>query len=181
MGLEAPDLPADRAVPFILGTAIYLIGGLVFVRSVVGELRARMPGMMTLVALGITAAYAYSPTVTFGVEGEGFYWELATLVDVMLLGHWIEMAAVGRAQGALAELGKLLPNTAERVAGERTEEVRVSELATGDLVLVRPGARIPAPLVVLLPPAVGALLMSVSTVVVALNAQLLRRDPALVS
>jgi len=144
VGLDAPDLPADGWVPFVLATVIYLYGGVVFLRSAVGELRARMPGMMTLVALGITAAYLYSAATTFFVEGEGFYWELATLVDVMLLGHWIEMRAVGRARGALAELAKLLPDTAERITDGRTEEVPLSELTPGDVVLVRPGARVPA-------------------------------------
>ncbi|MGH2572331.1 MAG: heavy metal translocating P-type ATPase [Actinomycetota bacterium] len=144
VGLDPPDLPADRWVPFLLATVIYLYGGLVFLRSAVGEIRVRMPGMMTLVALGITAAYLYSAATTFFVEGEGFYWELATLVDVMLLGHWIEMRAVGRARGALAELAKLLPDTAERITNGRTEEVPLSGLSPGDVVLVRPGARVPA-------------------------------------
>ncbi len=143
VGLDPPDLPGGRGVSFVLGTVIYLYGGIVFLRSAWGELRARMPGMMTLVALGITAAYAWSVATTFVVEGEGFYWELATLVDVMLLGHWIEMRSIGRAQGALAELAKLLPDTAERFADGSTEEVAVSELAPDDLVLVRPGARVP--------------------------------------
>ncbi|HZD18407.1 MAG TPA: heavy metal translocating P-type ATPase [Actinomycetota bacterium] len=143
VGLDPPDLPGGRAVSFVLGTVIYLYGGVVFLRSAWGELRARTPGMMTLVALGITAAYAWSAATTFVVEGEGFYWELATLVDVMLLGHWIEMRSIGRAQGALSELAKLLPDTAERVTDGASEEVPVSELGEGDLVLVRPGGRVP--------------------------------------
>jgi Cu2+-exporting ATPase len=143
VGLEAPDLPFGEAVSFGLGTVIYLYGGVVFLRSAWRELGARVPGMMTLVALGITAAYAWSVATTFFVEGEGFYWELATLVDVMLLGHWIEMRSIGRAQGALAELAELLPDTAERIWGGTSEEVPVSELAPDDLVLVRPGARVP--------------------------------------
>ncbi|MGH2740014.1 MAG: heavy metal translocating P-type ATPase [Actinomycetota bacterium] len=144
VGLEPPDLPARQAVSFALGTVIYLYGGIVFLRSAAGELRSRMPGMMTLVAVGITAAYAYSAATTFFLEGEGFYWELATLVDIMLLGHWIEMRSVDRAQGALAELARLLPDTAERVADGSSEVVALSELAVGDVVLVRPGGRIPA-------------------------------------
>jgi Cu2+-exporting ATPase len=143
-GADFPDLPLATAVPFVLATAIYLYGGSVFIRSAVGEIRSRMPGMMTLVAVGITTAYLYSAATTFFLEGEGFYWELATLVDVMLLGHWVEMSAIGRAGGALAALAKLLPDTAERVAGDSVEEVPVAELRTGDLVLVRPGTRIPA-------------------------------------
>jgi P-type Cu2+ transporter len=144
VGLEAPDLPGGKYVSFVLGTLIYLYGGSVFLRSAVGELRARMPGMMTLVALGITVAYLFSAATTFFVEGEGFYWELATLVDVMLLGHWIEMRSIGRASAALTELARLLPDTAERVVDGRTEEVPVSALSSGETVLVRPGARVPA-------------------------------------
>ena len=143
-GLTPPELPGEPYVPFALGTAIYLYGGIVFLRSAAGELRAGLPGMMTLVALGITVAYGYSAATTFFLEGEGLYWELATLVDVMLLGHWIEMRAVGRARGALSELARLLPDSAERVVGDATEEVPVSELSQGDLILVRPGSRIPA-------------------------------------
>jgi Cu2+-exporting ATPase len=142
-GLEAPDLPGGEVVSFVLATAIYVYGGSIFIRSAGHELRARLPGMMTLVSVGISAAYLYSVATTFWVEGEGFYCELATLVDIMLLGHWIEMRAVGRAQGALSELAKLLPDTAERVAGDRTEEVPVSAIEAGDVVLVRPGGRVP--------------------------------------
>ncbi len=144
VGLEAPALPGGRYVSFALGSFIFLYGGSVFLRSAVGELRGRMPGMMTLVALGITTAYLYSAATTFFVEGEGFYWELATLVDVMLLGHWIEMRSIGRAGEALAELAKLLPDTAERVVDGDIEEVPIAELSPGDVVLVRPGARVPA-------------------------------------
>jgi Cu2+-exporting ATPase len=143
-GLESPALPGGRYVSFVLGTIIYVYGGSVFLRSAAGELSARMPGMMTLVALGISAAYLYSAATTFFVEGEGFYWELATLVDIMLLGHWIEMRAVGRASAALTELAKLLPDTADRVVDHRTEEVPISELSDGDTVLIRPGGRVPA-------------------------------------
>ncbi len=144
LGLDSPDLPGGDLVAFAFATTIYLYGGSVFIRSARTELRDRLPGMMTLVSVGITAAYVYSAATTFGVEGEGFYWELATLVDIMLLGHWIEMRAVGRAQGALAELAKLLPDTAERVLGDRIESVAVSALSEGDVLLVRPGGRVPA-------------------------------------
>jgi Cu2+-exporting ATPase len=142
-GVDAPDLPGGEAVSFVLATAIYLYGGSVFIRSASHELQARLPGMMTLVSVGITAAYVYSVATTFWVESDGFYWELATLVDIMLLGHWIEMRAVGRAEGALSELAKLLPDTAERVIGDRTEGVPISALAADDVVLVRPGGRVP--------------------------------------
>lgn len=144
LGLDAPNLPGEMIVPFALATVIYIYGGMVFLRSAAGELKARLPGMMTLVSLGITSAYLYSAATTLFIEGDGFYWELATLVDVMLLGHWIEMRSIGRAQGALAELAKLLPDNAERVRKGNVEKVTVAELARGDVVLVRPGARIPA-------------------------------------
>jgi P-type Cu2+ transporter len=144
VGLEAPALPGGKYVSFLLGSVIFLYGGSVFLRSAVGELRARMPGMMTLVALGISTAYLYSAATTFFVQGEGFYWELATLVDVMLLGHWIEMRSIGRASEALSELARLLPDTAERLVDGRVEEIPIAELSTGDIVLVRPGARVPA-------------------------------------
>jgi Cu2+-exporting ATPase len=144
VGLEAPALPGGKYVSFLLGSVIFLYGGSVFLRSAVGELRARMPGMMTLVALGISTAYLYSAATTFFVQGEGFYWELATLVDVMLLGHWIEMRSIGRASEALSELARLLPDTAERLVDGRVEEVTIAELSAGDVVLVRPGARVPA-------------------------------------
>jgi P-type Cu2+ transporter len=145
VGLEAPALPGGKYVSFVLGTAIYLYGGAVFLRSAVGELKAGMPGMMTLVALGISAAYLYSAATTFILEdAEGFYWELATLVDVMLLGHWIEMRSIGRAGAALAELARLLPDTAERIMDGTTEQVPIADLSPGDLVLVRPGGRVPA-------------------------------------
>ncbi|HZA27267.1 MAG TPA: heavy metal translocating P-type ATPase, partial [Actinomycetota bacterium] len=109
VGLNAPDLPGGKYVSFVLGTVIYLYGGSVLLRLAAGELRARMPGMMMLMSLGVTAAYLWSAATTFFVEGEGFYWELATLVDVVLLGHWIELRSVGRASAALAELAKLIP------------------------------------------------------------------------
>jgi Cu2+-exporting ATPase len=144
VGFEAPNLPARTLVPFALATVIFFYGGSVFLRSAAGELRARMPGMMTLVALGITAAYLYSAATTFLVEGEGFYWELATLVDVMLLGHWIEMRSIGRASEALEELAKLLPDTAERIRDGQREVVSIADLAPGDVLMVRPGARVPA-------------------------------------
>jgi Cu2+-exporting ATPase len=144
LGLDPPSLPGPKLVPFVLGTVIYLYGGMVFLRSALGELKARLPGMMTLVSVGITTAYVYSAATTFFLEGEGFYWELATLVDIMLLGHWIETRSVGRARGALSELAKLLPDTAERVVDGKVESVAIGDLRQGDVVLVRPGARVPA-------------------------------------
>lgn len=144
LGLRAPELAGSRIVPFTIGTLIFLYGGEVFLRSAAREIKDGLPGMMTLVALGISAAFGYSVATTFWLEGEGFYWELATLVDIMLLGHWIEMRSIGRARGALAELAKLLPDMAERVRGDAIEEVPVATLQAGDVVLIRPGARTPA-------------------------------------
>ncbi|HEY0737068.1 MAG TPA: heavy metal translocating P-type ATPase [Herpetosiphonaceae bacterium] len=144
-GYTAPQFPGSDYLPFVLGSIIYWYGGWVFLSSAVGELKNRAPGMMTLVALAISTAYFYSVAVTFGlVEGMDFYWELATLVTIMLLGHWMEMRAVGSAQSALNELAKLLPDTAERIVDGRTEEVPVGALRDNDRVLVRPGASIPA-------------------------------------
>ena len=145
LGYTAPRFPGSDWLAPLLSSVIYWYGGWVFLVGAVGELRARRPGMMTLVALAITTAYAYSLAVTFGVvEGMPFYWELATLVTIMLLGHWLEMRAVGSARGALNELAKLLPDRAERIVDGRAEQVPVAELRSGDLVLVRPGARVPA-------------------------------------
>lgn len=144
-GYTAPHFPGSDYLPFVLGSIIYWYGGWVFLSSAIGELKNRAPGMMTLVALAISTAYFYSVAVTFGlVEGMDFYWELATLVTIMLLGHWMEMRAVGSAQSALNELAKLLPDTAERIVDGRTEEVPVSALRDNDRVLVRPGASVPA-------------------------------------
>jgi Cu2+-exporting ATPase len=144
LGYQALQFPGSDWIAPVLSSIIYWYGGWVFLSGAVAELRSRRPGMMTLVALAITTAYAYSLAITFGaVEGMPFYWELATLVTIMLLGHWLEMRAVGSAQSALQELAKLLPDTAERIVGERVEEVSVSQLQVGDLLLVRPGAQIP--------------------------------------
>jgi Cu2+-exporting ATPase len=145
LGYEAPSFPGSRWLEPALASVVYWYGGWVFLTGAAAELRDRRPGMMTLVALAITAAYAYSLAVTFGiVAGLPFYWELATLVTIMLLGHWLEMRAVGGAQSALGELARLLPDTAERVVAGGAERVPVPALAVGDLVLVRPGGRIPA-------------------------------------
>ncbi len=144
LGYTVPVFPGSQLISPLLASIIYFYGGSVFLRGAAQELSVRTPGMMTLVALAITVAYGYSLASQLLVMGEPLYWELATLVDVMLLGHWIEMRSVGRARGALAELARLLPDSAERVADGRTEEVRIEDLAVGDLVLVRPGGRIPA-------------------------------------
>ena len=143
-----PLIPGARWIPAVFGTAVFLYGGTPFIQGAVRELRARLPGMMTLIALAITVAFVFSLAVTLGYPGMPLWEELATLVTIMLLGHWIEMRSISQAQGALAELAKLLPDSAVRLiaetAGERTEEVPVTQLREGDLVLIRPGARVPA-------------------------------------
>src|SRR5690606_24343169 len=144
-GYEAPGGPeVSRWITALFGTLVYAYGGWIFVKGAVGELRARLPGMMTLIALAITVAFVFSLAVTLGFPGMDLWWELATLVTIMVLGHWIEMRSIYQAQGALKELAKLLPDTADRILGDRTETVAVSELRTGDLLLIRPGASIPA-------------------------------------
>jgi P-type Cu2+ transporter len=140
----APVFPGSDYIAPIFGTAVYVYGGRVFLQGAVQELRQRLPGMMTLIALAITVAFLFSLAVTLGYEGMALWWELSTLVTIMLLGHWIEMRSIFQAQGALKELARLLPNTAVRVTGDTTEEVPIGELREGDLVLVRPGAGIPA-------------------------------------
>jgi P-type Cu2+ transporter len=131
-------------IPAVFGTAVYLYGGWVFIAGGVRELRDRPPGMMTLISLAISVAFFFSLAVTVGYTGEPLWWELATLVTIMLLGHWIEMRSIVQASGALRELAKLLPGTAQRIVGERIEDVPISALHEGDLVLVRPGASVPA-------------------------------------
>ena len=147
-GYTPPAIPGARWLPPIFGTAVFAYGGRPFLQGAVQELRDRLPGMMTLIALAISVAFAFSAAVTLGYPGMPLWEELATLVTVMLLGHWLEMRSISQAQGALAELAKLLPNTATRVAvegrTERLEEVPISQLREGDLVLVRPGAGVPA-------------------------------------
>jgi Cu2+-exporting ATPase len=144
LSYTAPSFPLSQHVPAVFGTAVFLYGGLVFLKGGLGEIRDRLPGMMTLISLAITVAFLYSVAVTFGWEGEALWWELATLVTIMVLGHWIEMRSIGQAQGALKELAKLLPDMAVRVTEDGTEEVPVSALRDGDMVLVRPGASVPA-------------------------------------
>ncbi|MGD9524291.1 MAG: copper-translocating P-type ATPase [Gemmatimonadales bacterium] len=145
LGYRALDVPGASWVGPALATIVFLYGGLVFLRSAAKELRNRLPGMMTLISLAITVAFVFSWIVQLGlIDAEALWWELATLVTIMLLGHWIEMRSINQARGALKELAKLLPDTATRVMGEREEQVPVSELRDGDIVLVRPGEAIPA-------------------------------------
>ena len=134
----------DRYVLFALSTVAYLYGGWPFLVGVVSELRKRQPGMMTLIALAISAAYVFSVAVTFGFPGQEFYWELVTLIAIMLLGHWVEMRSVMGASRALEELVKLLPDSATRIDADGSlHDVPISALQPGDRVIVRPGAKVP--------------------------------------
>ena len=137
-----PSFAGSQYVPFVLSTVIFFYGGLVFLKSAVGELKARQPGMMTLISLAIITAYVYSVATQFFIAGDGFFWELATLVTIMLLGHWLEMASVHKAESALDAIKQLLPDKAEKLVGDKPQQVLVSELGVGDLILVRPGTSI---------------------------------------
>jgi P-type Cu2+ transporter len=140
-----PAFPGSAWITPILSVVIFIYGGLPFLNMANSELRQRQPGMMTLISLAITVAFVYSIATLFTNLGESFFWELVTLIDVMLLGHWLEMRSVRQASGALDELAKLMPDEAERIGEDGgTEKVSVSQLQNGDKVLVRPGASIPA-------------------------------------
>ncbi|MFC2096012.1 copper-translocating P-type ATPase [Candidatus Bipolaricaulota bacterium] len=137
--------PGDIYVLFGLSSAVFWYGGWPFLKGFVGELKARQPGMMTLVAVAITTAYLYSSAVVFGLTGKMFFWELATLVDIMLLGHWIEMKSVMGASKALEELAKLMPSDAHKLMLDGSvKDVPLNELAVDDKVLIKPGEKIPA-------------------------------------
>jgi Cu2+-exporting ATPase len=144
LGYSAPVFPGSALIPPILGTIVFLYGGLVFLRGARTELADRQPGMMTLISLAIIVAFVTSWAGTLGLFQVEIWWELATLITIMLLGHWLEMRSIAQARGALSALAELLPDTAERVTGAETETVSLSALAVGDIVLVRPGARVPA-------------------------------------
>ena len=139
----APSFPGSTLIPAILGTIVFFYGGLVFIRGAVPELRDRQPGMMTLISLAIVVAFVTSWAGTLRLFEVEIWWELATLITIMLLGHWLEMRSIAQAQGALAALAALLPDEAERVTPDGSETVSLAALAVGDVVLVRPGARVP--------------------------------------
>ncbi len=144
-GFTAPPFPGSEWVSFFFALIVFAYGGIPFLKMAVPEVRNRKPGMMSLISLAITVALVYSLIAQVTGIGEGFFWELVTLIDVMLLGHWMEMRSIRQASGALDELAKLMPDTAERILPNgSTEVVPVSTLKTGDIVLVRPGASIPA-------------------------------------
>jgi Cu2+-exporting ATPase len=144
LGYTAPSFPGSKFIPAILGTVVFVYGGLVFIRGAWGELADRKPGMMTLISLAIIVAFGTSLAATFGVFEVEVWWELASLITIMVLGHWLEMRAISQARGALSALAALLPDTAERVSGAETQTVPISELKVHDIVLVRPGTRVPA-------------------------------------
>jgi Cu2+-exporting ATPase len=140
LGYEPPSFPGSAAISPVVGTVVLLYGGWPFLTGAVTEARARRPGMMMLVSLAITVAFVSSWSTTLGIGGMDldFWWELALLIVIMLLGHWLEMRALGAASGALDALAALLPDRAERVDGDTVTEVPLGDLRTGDVVLVRP-------------------------------------------
>jgi Cu2+-exporting ATPase len=141
---RAPEFPGSALIAPVLGTVIFVYGGSPFLSGAVREIRARQPGMMLLVAMAITVSFGSSIATTLGWFDLEFWWELAALITVMLAGHWLEMGAVGQARHALSALAELIPDRAERMVGEAIESVPADDLAVGDLVLVRPGGRVPA-------------------------------------
>ncbi len=145
LGFSVPAFPGSEWINPVFAIIVFAYGGVPFLRMAVPELEDRTPGMMTLISMAITVAFVYSLASVVFPTASTFFWELVTLIDIMLLGHWIEMRSVRRASSALDELAKLLPDTAERITEDGgTEEVPVNELGEGDLVLVRPGASVPA-------------------------------------
>ncbi|MGZ8889199.1 MAG: heavy metal translocating P-type ATPase [Halobacteriota archaeon] len=142
---EALRFPGDQYVLFILASFVYVYGGYPFLKGIVNELRARVPGMMTLIAVAITTAYLYSAAITFGLSGGVLFWELSTLIDIMLLGHWIEMRSILGASQALEELAKLMPSDAHKLLSDGSvSDVPLDSLIVGDYVVVKPGEKVPA-------------------------------------
>ncbi len=127
-----------------LATFIFIYGGWPFLKGLKDELSEGVPGMMTLIAIAITVAWAYSTAVVLGLEGKIFYWELVTLIDIMLLGHWLEMRSIMGASKALEKLAELMPSEAHKVQGDDIRDVKISELRKGDIILIKPGEKVPA-------------------------------------
>ena len=146
LGFSLPAFLGSKYLPLFFGTMLFFYAGTVFLKGALAEIRSRQPGMMSLISLAIVVSYIYSIATTFFLQGSEFFWELSTLITIMIFGHWMEMKSVMNAQGALKELAKLLPDTAELVDGKI---VPVSELKVGDILLIRPGAKIPADAIVL--------------------------------
>ncbi len=143
-GYNAPQFPGSMYLPAIFGTVVFIYGGRPFIKGALQEIADRLPGMMTLIALAIAVAFLFSAVVTIGYPGMPLWEELATLVTIMLLGHWIEMRSISQAQGAVKELAKLLPSMATRIVGEKMEDVPISDIRVDDLLLIRPGASVPS-------------------------------------
>ncbi|HSG45489.1 MAG TPA: copper-translocating P-type ATPase [Anaerolineales bacterium] len=144
LGFTAPSFTGSTWIPFVFSLVIFAYGGIPFLNMAKPEIRNREPGMMTLISLAISVAFVYSLAAQIFSLGEGFFWELVTLIDIMLLGHWMEMRSVRQASGALNELAKLMPDEAELVTSDgNTKKVSVSELKNEQVVLVRPGASVP--------------------------------------
>src|SRR6266536_2008933 len=144
LGYRAPAFPGSKFIAPILGTIVFFYGGFVFIRGAWNEIADRKPGMMTLISLAIIVAFGTSLAATFGLFEIEVWWELATLITVMVLGHWLEMRAISQASGALNALAALLPDKAERIIGEEIQSVPLSEVRVDDVVLVRPGTRVAA-------------------------------------
>jgi Cu2+-exporting ATPase len=137
-------IPGASYILFTLSSFVFFYGGWPFLKGLVEEIGGKRPGMMTLIGVAISVAYVYSAGVTFGLEGKPFFWELATLVDIMLAGHWIEMRSVLSASSALEKLARLMPDTAHRKRGEEVEEVPLSEVTQGDILVIKPGEKVPS-------------------------------------
>ncbi|MDH4197038.1 MAG: HAD-IC family P-type ATPase, partial [Candidatus Aminicenantes bacterium] len=142
---ESLRFAGDAYLLFLISSFVFFYGGWPFLKGIVAELKTRKPGMMTLIALAITTAYVYSSAVVFGLAGEVFFWELATLIDIMLLGHWLEMKSIMGASRALEELARLMPSVAHKLQPDGSvTDVTLAELKAGDKVLVKPGEKVPA-------------------------------------
>jgi Cu2+-exporting ATPase len=137
-------VPGAGYILFALASFVFFYGGWPFLKGLVEEVGQKRPGMMTLIGVAISVAYVYSAGVTFGLTGRPFFWELATLVDIMLVGHWIEMRSVLAASGALEKLARLMPDTAHRKRGGEVQEVSLSEVQKGDVLLIKPGEKVPS-------------------------------------
>lgn len=137
-------LPGNPYILFVLSSVIYFYGGWPFIKGFFDEVRDKAPGMMTLIAMAISVAYFYSSATVFGLRGMDFFWELATLIVIMLLGHWLEMKSVLGASKALELLVSMMPSEAHRVSDGKTEEVKLEDLQKGDIILIKPGEKVPA-------------------------------------
>ncbi len=145
LGYSLPDFPGSTWITPVFAVIVFLYGGVPFLKMAVPEIKNRQPGMMTLISLAISVAFVYSVAALFLPTSVSFFWELVTLIDIMLLGHWIEMRSIRQASGALNELAKLMPDTAERILPDGSSEtVPVAQLKNEDVFLVRPGASVPA-------------------------------------